>query len=206
MRTKARRVVVVAFEEVELLDMALPLEILSTAGRRWNFRPYKVAVAAPRAGLITTRAQLRIEATEELLSAAPADIVILPGGYGARRFAEDPALVAELARIAEQAEWLGAIGSGILPLLAAGLLADGAVATSPELTPLLSAHVAAERLDHSNRLVGAGRVLTTAQSAHAGELALELVKRTLGPKLVAMVQAELGLEPSPGAGTIQIRY
>ena len=46
MRTKARRVIVVVFDEVELLDVAAPLEVLSTAGRRWNFRPYKVEVVA----------------------------------------------------------------------------------------------------------------------------------------------------------------
>jgi transcriptional regulator GlxA family with amidase domain len=89
MRTKARRVVVVVFDEVELLDVAAPLEVLSTAGRRWNFRPYKVEVAAQQAGLVSTRNQMRIEAATRLADAAPAEIVIVPGGYGARRFAED---------------------------------------------------------------------------------------------------------------------
>ena len=41
MRTRPYRLAVVAFDEMDLLDVAGPLEVLSTAGRKWNWRAVK---------------------------------------------------------------------------------------------------------------------------------------------------------------------
>lgn len=206
MRTKARRVVVVVFDEVELLDLAGPLEVLSTAGRRWNFRPYKVEVVAQRAGLVVTRNQLRIEASAALASAAPAELVIVPGGYGARRFGDDPACIAELARLAEGAEIIAGLGGGVFALARAGLLGSERVAASPELSPALEGLVATEQIDSLSALVDSGRLITARASGAAVALGLKLVERTMGPKLVAMVTADLGLELEPERPRLEVRY
>ena len=42
MRTSARTVAVVLFDEVELLDVAGPLQVLTLAGRHWTFRTFSV--------------------------------------------------------------------------------------------------------------------------------------------------------------------
>jgi len=205
MRTRARRVAVVVFDEVELLDLALPLEILSSAGRRWNFRPYKVDVVAPEAGLVLTRAQLKIEATEMLAAAEPADIVLVPGGYGARRLAADAAFTSALAQLANAAECIGAVGTGVLPLLEAGLLPAGEIAVTPELAHTLAGAVAPERLNAStNSVVKSGRVLTVARSAGATDLSLAIVRDTLGPKLASTVASELGFPTN--TTPIKIQY
>ena len=206
MRTKARRVVVIVFDEVELLDVAAPLEVLSTAGRSWNFRPYKVEVVAKAPGLIATRNQLRIEASVRLADAAPAEIVIVPGGYGARRFAEDAACVAELSRLATGAELVAGIGSGVLALVRAGLVGSAKIAASPELASALEGHVAPEQLDAVAQIVDSGQVLSARASGSALQLGLALVQRTMGPKLVAMVTADLGLELEPEKPRLEVRY
>jgi len=205
MQTKARRVVVVAYEELDLLDVAAPLAVFSSAGRRWNFRPYKVTVVGTGSGLISTRDQLRIETVEPISAAAPADVVLLPGGYGARRWLQEPTHLAELNRIAAGAEWIGAVGSGVLAVLAAGLLPEGQVSANAELASTPEAQPFLERLKTAERgVIVSGRVLSVARSAAAVELALAIVRNTLGPKLVAMVRSELGLEPE--AETLKIEY
>jgi transcriptional regulator GlxA family with amidase domain len=206
MRTKARRVVVVVFDEVELLDVAAPLEVLSTAGRRWNFRPYKVELAAPQPGLIATRNQVKLEATHALGAVAPAEIVLVPGGYGARRFADDPGLVSELARVAAGAEIIAGIAGGVVALARAGLLGDARVAASRELATTLEADLPAAQLELATPLLDSGRIVTAASSGAALRLGLTLVERTMGPKLVAMVSADLGLEADLDKPRLEVRY
>ena len=206
MRTKARSVVVVAFEELELLDLAAPLEVLSTAGRRWNFRPYKVQVAASREGLVTTRNQLRIQATQTFAATPPAELVIIPGGYGARKLTEDAAALAELARFAKDAELIAAIGNGVLPLLRAGLLGNDKIAVTTELAAELGAELGLEQRVDASGVIESGRIVSARASGDALKLALTIVGRTMGPKLVAMVAGELGLETDADARRVEIRY
>jgi transcriptional regulator GlxA family with amidase domain len=204
MRTRARRVAIVIFDEVELLDVAAPLEVLSVAGRRWNFRPYKLELLARGGGLVTTRNQARIEANE-LCGAAPAEIVLVPGGYGARRFAASPEDVAELKRIAEGAEIVAAIGNGVIALARAGFCEVDRVAAASDVLEELRTMVPAERCDESARVVEGQRVLSAASSGSALALGLAIVRRSMGPKLVSMIAAELGLDIDERQ-ILEIRY
>jgi transcriptional regulator GlxA family with amidase domain len=206
MRTKARRVAVIVFDEVELLDVAAPLEVLSTAGRRWNFRPYKVEVVAPSEGLVTTRNQLRIEATTSLANATPAEIVLIPGGYGARRFADDASSLEALTRLAASAEIVASVGAGVLALVRAGLSGEAKLAVPTELESELAGLVAPHRMDLLSRLTEGERVFTARHSGAALELALALVERTMGPKLVAMVRADLGLDFDLEKAKVEVHY
>jgi transcriptional regulator GlxA family with amidase domain len=206
MRTKARRVVVVVFDEVELLDVAAPLEVLSTAGRRWNFRPYKVEIAAPRAGLVATRNQVRLEATLALGAVAPAEIVLVPGGYGARRFADDVSAIAELTRIATGAEIIAGIAGGVIALSRAGLVAGARVAASKEMSAALEAELPSAQLDFLTPVLDSGTLVTAANSGAALRLGLTLIARTMGPKLVAMVSTDLGLDEDGHTPRLEVRY
>ncbi|HET9930512.1 MAG TPA: DJ-1/PfpI family protein [Polyangiaceae bacterium] len=203
MQTRARRAAVVLFEEVELLDVAAPLQVLSVAGRRWNFRPFKLELLARNAGLVSTRNQARLEA-RPLSEAAPADIVIVPGGYGARRLATEEEDLRELRRICEGAELIAAIGNGVLALARAGLCSGERVAASAEICQELGT-IDAVVADPRAKVVEGNRVLSASSSGSALTLGLAIVRRTMGPKLVSMVAAELGLELDEHQ-ILEIRY
>ena len=204
MRTRSFRVLLVIFDEIELLDAAALLAVLSTAGRRWNFRPYRVEVAAPQAGLVTTRNQTRLEATVALGEVAPAEIVLVPGGYGARRFAQNATSVAQLARAAAAAEVIAGVGAGVVALSRAGLVGNARIAASKELSATLEGELAPEQIELGTPIVDSGRLMTTASSGCALRLALALVQRTMGPKLVSMINADLGLEEQ--GDRIEVRH
>lgn len=206
MRTKARSVVMIAFDELELLDLAGPLEVLSVAGRRWNFRPYKVSVVAAEQGLVSTRNQLRIEATQTLAATAAAEIVVVPGGFGARKLSEDGPRLEQLARIAKDAELLAAVGNGVLPLVRAGLVGTAKLAVTSELSTELADELGVEQRVEAGGVLESGRVVSARASGDALKLALAIVGRTMGPKLVAMVAAELGLELESQPARVEIRY
>src|SRR5687768_18382768 len=99
MQTRAKRALIVAFDELDLLDLAAPITALTRAGRRWNFRPFHVEIAAVTPGAIQSRDQLRFDAPLVLSAVASAEIVIVPGGYGARRASVEPAVKVALGRL-----------------------------------------------------------------------------------------------------------
>lgn len=205
MRTRSRHVVVVLFDEVELLDVAAPLEVLSLAGRRWNFRPFKVETSAPSAGLVATRNQIRIEAVSAVAAASPAEILVVPGGYGARRLSGDSLLLEQLKRLGTNAELVAGIGWGVSLLANAGLIAGTRVAATADVAATFP-DGSAVTADATQRIVLDERVLTAKASAGALDLALAIVTRTLGPKLAAMVSADLGLVPETAPERVELKY
>src|SRR6187431_57341 len=98
MRTKPYATAIALFDEVELLDVAGPISVLSGAGRQWNFQPFKIDLVANRTGPIATRSALTLEATHIAATHPGCECLIVPGGYGARHAAKDAEFLAWLER------------------------------------------------------------------------------------------------------------
>lgn len=190
MRTRPYRLAVVAFAEMDLLDVAGPLEVFSTAGRKWNFRAVKAELVCREPGLVATRAQLGVGAARSFAEASPPELVLIPGGYGARRAAESPELLAFLR--ASAPELVLTVGLGALVAAAAGLLRDAEVATTASLAPELTALEPSLRTDTAAPVLAGTRILSAAQNGAAIDLALETIARLYGKKLALGAAQELG--------------
>src|SRR5689334_18507838 len=121
MRTSSRSVALLLFDEVELLDVGALLGVLTTAGRQWNFRPFKVHAVSAQPGLVETRSQIRLESDGSFDSCEEPEILLVPGGYGARRALADESTIAWLRRAGAGAERCCGIGNGVLLLAKAGV-------------------------------------------------------------------------------------
>ena len=195
MRTRSRALALVLFDEVELLDVAAPLQALTLAGRQWNFRPFKVFAVAAQPGTIQTRNQLALEAPVPLADCPSPELLLVPGGYGARRALADDGLVAWLEAAGASAELVLGVGNGVLLLGAAGLL-DGRETAIPKSAAAQLAEVAPLALPRPGAgVVDAGKVLTAGTSIAALDLGLLVIARTLGAKMALGVAAELGHTP-----------
>jgi transcriptional regulator GlxA family with amidase domain len=198
MRTSSRGVTVVLFDEVELLDVAAVVSVLTTAGRQWNYRPFKITTAASKPGLVPTRSQTNIEASRLLGSVAQPEIVVVPGGYGARRALDDAALVEWLAKMGTL-EHLVAVGNGALLLAKAGLLADRDVAARGDTKELLAALEPTARIDETSQFRESRGTITAATSLAGIDAALFLVEKILGKKQAAQVAFGLGAPYAPSS-------
>jgi transcriptional regulator GlxA family with amidase domain len=192
MRTRPYRLAVVAFEEMDLLDIAGPLEVFSAAGRKWNWRAIKAELVSSNAAPHGTRAQLQIGPAAALASCPHPELVLIPGGYGARLALEDSRLIDYLHDIREGLTLTLAIGLGTLVAARAGLLKDAEVATvealqeelrtlDPTLTPRVDA-----------RTLTSPRAITAARNGAALDLGLEVVARLLGKKQASGTAQDLG--------------
>jgi transcriptional regulator GlxA family with amidase domain len=193
-RTRSWTVVLLVFDEVELLDVAGSVQALSQCGRNWNWRPFKIVVVAKRAGLVSTRNQLRIEATHDFASAPEPEVLLLPGGYGARPASEDQELIDFVRERGANAELVAGLGHGTLVLARAGFLDGVEVAAQREVAELLGEVAPSARPDPTRRLVDSGRVLSAQSGAASIDLGLAIIARLLGKKQALAVSAQLGHE------------
>src|SRR5262245_52336329 len=120
MRTKPYSLAVLAFDEMDLLDVAGPLEVFSTAGRKWNWRAVKAEIISSKPGALATRAQLSVGPAAALESCPEPELLLIPGGYGARLALQDQALLDYLTRIRETLTLTLAVGLGTLLAARAG--------------------------------------------------------------------------------------
>lgn len=212
-RTSSRNCAVLLFDEVELLDVASLMQVTSAAGQRYNYRPFRLLPVARAPGLIETRSQLRIEAKHSLEDCPTAELLFVPGGYGARRAAADASFIAFCQRAAQTAELVVAIGAGVALLGAAGLLDGATVAANAEVVKWLSPALPSTRFDEREPVVASldGKLLTAASSGCGVELGLAVVARCLGQRTASALRASLGapsvarLEPSPVTITLPPR-
>ncbi|MEO7032708.1 MAG: DJ-1/PfpI family protein [Polyangiaceae bacterium] len=194
MRTKPYATAIALFDEVELLDVTGPMSVLSSAGRQWNFQPFKIDLVANGVVPVTTRSALTLQATHDWASHTGAECLIIPGGYGARRAAEDEALLAWLRRSAAEAEFIAAIGNGVWLLAKAGLLDQVQVAASAELALELAAFCPSAQANSRDPVCASGKILSARASALGLDLSCEIVARCFGKKLASGLSASLGID------------
>lgn len=201
MRTSSRNFAVLLFDEVELWDVASVMQVASHAGRHWNWRPFRLLPTAVAVGLIETRSQLKLDAVFDLQSCPSPELLLVPGGYGARRAANDPRIVEWCAAQAPRAELVLAIGAGVSVLGAAGLLANAEVASTLENVEWLRPLLPDTRFDTSGAIVVTSlagtpdKLLTAASGAHGLTLGLRAVERCLGARTATALRDKLGLPP-----------
>jgi transcriptional regulator GlxA family with amidase domain len=197
-RTSSRNLAVLLFDEMEIWDVAAVMQLTSLAGRHWNWRPFRLLPTAERAGLIETRSMIRVEAQYALADCPPPEILLVPGGYGARVAAQNRALTDWCARVWPQLDVALAIGSGALVLGAAGLLEGEEVAVTSDNKELLSTSMPGARCVESNGVVRSpsGKLLSGGSSAAAVELGLALVERCLGARLAGNLRTSLAPPPT----------
>ncbi|AWZ08788.1 DJ-1/PfpI family protein [Streptomyces sp. ICC4] len=192
-----RRIVIVVFPDVDLLDVTGPAEVFALANRETEGRAgYQVQLAGPSRGAVTTAAGVRLLADlafDEVSGVL--DTLLVPGAVDLRpqgpvaRVDRD---VVEWVRVtAPQARRVASVCVGAHLLAAAGLL-DGKRATTHWST---AAQLAAEHpevtVDADPIFVRSGKVWTGAGISACMDLALAMVAEDLGEQVALAVARQL---------------
>ncbi len=129
-----RKVGILVFPEVEVLDFCGPFEVFSVARldedrRRQDPPPYDVLVIAEHPDVVVATGGLKVIPDHGLDDCPPLDVLVVPGGWGTRREMKNDRLIAWLKDTARQVTTLASVCTGSLLLGKAGLL-DGKRATT----------------------------------------------------------------------------
>jgi transcriptional regulator GlxA family with amidase domain len=177
-----RDVLVVLFDGVQSLDVTGPLEVFSNAG-------YRTATASLGGGMVRTTSGLRLTPDADLDDLRPRDLLLVPGGAGARR--RDRELVGWLSRQAHHARQLASVCTGTFLLAEAGLLAGRRVTTHWEHCATLKDQYPDLDVDPEPIYVRDGNVITSAGVTAGIDLALALVEDDLGRDAALRIAREL---------------
>lgn len=190
------RVLMVAFEGAQTLDVTGPSEVFATAARLSGRALYRVEAVAIGGGPLTTSSGLSLS-TRDLVGVRPcaSDIVIVSGGAeGPMRAAlGDERLLAWLRRAAKVAHAMASVCSGAFLLAAAGLLDGRRAATHWSACERLARAFPRVTVEPNAIFVVDGSVWTSAGVTTGIDMALAMVERAHGAALADAIAAQLVL-------------
>ena len=190
-----RQVEVLAFPDVQMLDVAGPVQVFADANaeasRPHAPQPYQIRVVAPDGVQIRATSGLAFS-TEPLPGPGePLDTLIVAGGQGVMRAAEDVGLVEWLKARAGAARRIASVCTGAFLLAAAGLLDKRRAVTHWEYCDELSRRHPAVTVEPDPIFVRDGLVWSSAGVTAGIDLSLALVEEDLGRAIALGVARHL---------------
>lgn len=186
------RVIVLVLPEVNLLDLAGPVQAFDSAAHLGA--PYRLEYVADSPDVASAQG-LRLAGLGPLGEVGPGDLVLVPGHRLRPPTPERPlvpAPVTEWVRAAHDAgAHIASVCSGAAALGEAGLLDGRRCTTHWSLIDAMRERYPAARVQDAVLYVHDGRVSTSAGISTGLDLALSLIERAHGPALAADVARQL---------------
>lgn len=177
-----RKLAIVMFDDVEVLDFAGPYEVFAVARDIQTNEPlFDVYLVAEDLRPITARNRLSINPHYTFFTAPEPDIVLVPGGDGRRRQMYNPALLEWVAGRGQAAEHVLSVCTGAFILAGAGLLHGLAATTYHRSFEELAAFAPDVQFRPGQRWVDNGKVITSAGVSAGIDMALHVIEVLHGP-------------------------
>ena len=191
-----QRIGIYIYDDVELLDMAGPMEVFTTATRvSKRLSPdtppcFETFTLACHATKVRSRAGLWIEPDHVICDHPPLDVLLVPGGVVTAELKND-ALQRWLVQTAPKTPLVSSVCTGVFLLAQAGLLEGRPVTTHWE-------DIAELRRDHPTltvlegmRWVDTGPIVTSAGISAGIDMSLHLVERLAGRTLALQTARQM---------------
>ncbi|WP_105531037.1 GlxA family transcriptional regulator [Solimicrobium silvestre] len=182
-----RRIVLIAYDDMNLLDLCGPLQVFATANRYLaseKVTGYETIVVSIEGGLITTSAGLQFMTVPvSFLKGLSIDTLIAPGGCAGEEYYAPPALIAWVAKRASSVRRLCSVCTGAFLLAAAGQLTGKRAATHWAWVGRLKRLHTDIDIDADKIFVRDGKVWTSAGVTAGIDLTLALIEEDFGHKI-----------------------
>jgi transcriptional regulator GlxA family with amidase domain len=184
-----------AYDDMNLLDLCGPLQALITASRGFAGRGpalYETIVASVDGGLITTGSGLAVMTVPlSSLNGVKIDTLIAPGGCRDAEFYAPPKLVAWIAKRAPKVRRLCSVCTGAFLLAAAGQLDGRRVATHWDWVERLKDLYPAIQIDSDKIFIRDGSTWTSAGVTAGIDLTLALIEEDFGHQVAIETARQL---------------
>jgi transcriptional regulator GlxA family with amidase domain len=180
-----RRVGILVFDGVEVLDFCGPFEVFSVTRlneerRREDPSPFEVLLVAQEAGVVTAAGALKVIPDVTLDSCPALDVLVVPGGWGTRREIHNAELLDWIGQRGRQVETLTSVCTGAMLLGHAGLLDGRRATTHWRSLDWMRESFPQVTVEHALHVVEDGHVLTSAGISAGIDMALRVVARYHG--------------------------
>ena len=205
---KQKRVGIVIFDDVEVLDFCGPFEVFSAVRlnedrRREDASPFDVLLVAEKSGPVSASGGMKVIPDHAFHTCPKLDVLVVPGGWGTRRELKNPAMLDWLRKRAAEVETLTSVCTGSMLLGFAGLL-DGRHATTHwKSLDWMRDSFPSVAVAYDQHVVEDGRVLTSAGISAGIDMALKVVARYCG-EAVARATAKHMEYPYPDSNARRV--
>ena len=180
-----KRVGIVVFPDVEVLDFTGPFEVFAAARlnetrRREDPSPFEVVVVAEHEGVVTTAGGLKVLPDYTFETCPPLDVLVVPGGWGVRAELSKERLLAWVDERGRAVETLASVCTGSMLLGRAGLLDNRRATTHWRSLDWMRQSFEDVMVVEDEHVVVDGRVFTSAGVSAGLDLALHVVARYCG--------------------------
>ncbi|WP_020639125.1 GlxA family transcriptional regulator [Amycolatopsis balhimycina] len=187
-----RRVVIVAYDDVQILDVACPSGALEIANSHGAVPPYAVELATVSGKAARSSSGIVLAGARRLATVTGRiDTTLVVGGAGTHEAAVDDRLLTQVRRLARRSRRIASVCTGTFVLAAAGLLDERRVTTHWGYAQLLAAKFPAVTVDAAPLYIRDGDVYTSAGVTSALDLTLALIEDDHGPTVGREVAREL---------------
>lgn len=182
------QVAILAFDEVEALDLAGPYEVFTTASRMQQREtpdappPFEVHCVAREHQPVRARAGMTLLPTHSFADAPPIDVLVVPGGVVDAVMA-CPDTLRWVSQVADKAMLTASVCTGAFVLASSGVLTHGPVTTHWEDADDLGRRFPALEVRRGVRWVDQGTVVTSGGISAGIDMSLHLVARLVGMAL-----------------------
>ena len=191
-----KKIAIVLFDDVEVLDFAGPFEVFSITGKRKIGEPYEVFTVAEKE-TIAARNQLIVSPTYTFANCPTPNIFLIPGGggyhadgkpFGSRKEMHNPVMLEWIKQQNANVELVLSVCTGALILAKAGLL-HGLEATTHFLAVDSLREIAPQtKISPEKRFVDNGKIVLSAGVSAGIDMSFHVVEKLQG-KEVALESA-----------------
>jgi transcriptional regulator GlxA family with amidase domain len=201
----SRSIALLALPNVQLLDVAGPLDVFAEANAQCGREVYDLAVVGTAPGPITTSSGRRLLAdlVAPADAGAPFDTLLVAGAPRMHEAAVGAAVLAWLRDAAARCRRYGSVCSGAFLLGQAGLLDGRRVTTHWAVAERLAARFPEARVEPDAICLFDGPLRTAAGVTAGLDLALALVEEDQGAEVARRVAAQLVMFFKRGGGQMQ---
>lgn len=180
-----RKIGILLFNEVEVMDFAGPFEVFSIAeSDDGKGKAFEVHTIARKKELIIARNGLKIQPDYDFHDAPQFDILIIPGGYGAEEIEiHNQETIDWIRRSFAQVQIMASVCTGAFLLAEAGLL-DGRQATTHWMDiDRFEEHYPQVRVIRDVKFVDAFPIITSGGISAGINMSFYIIKKLLGIKI-----------------------
>lgn len=170
---------VLLFDDVELLDFAGPMEVLSATTYLLKNDGYDVTTIAPTTTIRVNKSNMIINPTRLIDESDGFDLFVIPGGMGTRSIVKDPPLLQKVDKVIQKSKRIASVCTGSLILAQLGYLKD-ADATSHHLALDLLKKIEPTCNVKNQRYVDNGRFVISAGVSAGIDMAFHIVEQEYG--------------------------
>ncbi|MED1783487.1 DJ-1/PfpI family protein [Brevibacillus fortis] len=185
MESKQWRVGIFIFDDVEVLDFAGPLEVFSvTSMENDSHTPFLVKTVSEKGNMIQTLNGLKVQPDYSFDNMPVFDILIIPGGVGAReREVHNEQVINWIREQMQQVELMASVCTGAFLLAKAGLLTGKKATTHWVSLERLEKEFPEVIVQKGVKFIDEGNIVTSAGISAGINMSFHIIKRLVGAEV-----------------------